>query len=250
MGGGAFTARHAIKIPAWRAAFQNYLRIFPELRRNTDGPHTLDEPPVAPGATRHPALAGFDKTDLIMFGNELKGIRAAPGADVLAVYVPPTSTVAEEAYMKIDRTDIPALIVNETPGKGRVAFLPADLDRQYARLNNPDHARLIGNVVRWLARDAMPVTIDGPGLWDVNLYKQTRRLVLHVGSLNPDTWRAPVEEFFPMGPLRVRIELSADVPGKQVTLLVAERTVPIRREGKFLAFEIPSVTMHEVAVIS
>jgi hypothetical protein len=250
MDGGSFTARQAMKVPAWAKARQNYIRLFPELRRESDGPHSPAEPIVPPGAKRHPALAGFEKTDLIMFGNDLKGVKAAPDANVLAVYVPPTSATPEDAWMRIDRTDIPALIVNDIPGQGRVAFLPADLDRLYARLHNPDHAVLLASIVTWLARSPMPVAVEGPGLWDVNLYKQPGRFVLHLGNLNPGTWQPPVEEFFPFGPLRVRLELDADTPGRQARLLVAERSVPVRRDGNAVEFEIPSVSMHEVVVVS
>ena len=250
MDGGAFTARQAMRTPAWARARQNYIRLFPELRRRSAGPHVPDEPAVAPGASRHPALAGFDRTDLIMFGNDLKGVHAAPDAQVLAVVAPATSATPEEAWMRVDRTDIPALIVNDTPGQGRVAFLPADLDRLYVRLRNPDHAALLANIVAWLAAAPMPVAVEGPGLWDVNLYKQPGRFVLHLGNLNPATWQPPIEEFYPIGPLRVRLQLDADTPGRQARLLVAERDLPVRREGNSLAFEIPSVSMHEVVVVS
>jgi hypothetical protein len=250
MDGGSFTARQAMKVPAWARAKQNYIRLFPELRRNADGPHSHDEPAVVPGTKRHPALAGFDRTDLVMLGSEIKGIEAAPGADVLAVYVPPTPVTPEHAWMRVDRTDIPAIVVSDVPGNGRVAFLPADLDRQYARTNNPDHAALLTNIVRWLAKSPMPVTIDGPGLWDVNLYKQPGRFVLHLGNLNSATTRPPADEFFPIGPLRIRLELDHDTPGRQAELLVAEHPVPVRRDGRWIEFEIPFVAMHEVVVIS
>jgi hypothetical protein len=250
MDGGTFTARQAMKVPAWARARQNYIRLFPELRANSAGPRSPKEPAVEPGAKRHPALAGFDRTDVIMLGSDLKGIKAAPDAQVLAVYVPPTSVTPEDAWMRIDRTDIPALIVNEAPGMGRVAFLPADLDRQYARTNNPDHAAILANIVRWLADDSMPLTVDGPGQWDVNLYKQPGRFVLHVGSLNSGTTHPPAKEFIPAGPLRIRVAADADTPGREAKLLVAGTTVPVSRAGRWIEFEIPQIAMHEVAVIS
>jgi hypothetical protein len=250
MDGGAFTARQAMKVPAWARARQNYIRLFPEMRANSEGPHTSREPVVMPGAIRHPVLAGFDRTDLVMLGSNLNGIQAAPGAEVLAVYVPPTPVTPEDAWMRVDRTDVPALIVNDAAGKGRVVFLPADLDRQYARTNNPDHATILSNIVRWLAGDTMPVTVEGPGLWDVNLYKQPGRFVLHIGNLNPATTHPPIEEFFPIGPLRIRVALDIDTPGREAKLLVAECQVPVRKDRGWLEFEIPSITMHEAVAIS
>ena len=152
--------------------------------------------------------------------------------------------------MRVDRTDIPALIVNDAPGKGRVAFLPADLDRQFSRTNNPDHAAILANIVRWLAGDSMPLTVDGPGQWDVNLYKQPGRFVLHVGSLNSGATHPPVREFIPGGPLRIRVAADSDTPGREAKLLVAGTVVPVSRDGRWIEFEIPQIAMHEVAVIS
>jgi hypothetical protein len=50
------------------------------------------------------------------------------------------------------KTDIPGLVLNR-----RVAFLPADIDRLYARGNLPDHAALLANLVRCAANDDIPL---------------------------------------------------------------------------------------------
>ena len=39
--------------------------------------------------------------------------------------------------------------------QGRIAYLPADLDRRYARDNLPDHGDLLANLVRWAAGEAL-----------------------------------------------------------------------------------------------
>ena len=85
--------------------------------------------------------------------------------------------------MRQPKTDIPAIVVNERPGRGRVAYLPADLDRRYGRGNLPDHANLLANLVRWTAREDFPLHVQGPGLIDCHLYRQPGRMILHLVNL-------------------------------------------------------------------
>ena len=63
------------------------------------------------------------------------------------------------------------------------------------------------------------------------------------------TWRAPVDELIPVGPLRVRVRLPAGVAGGRLRLLVSGRPVPIAVAAGWASFEIPSVLDHEVALI-
>jgi hypothetical protein len=154
------------------------------------------------------------------------------------------------------RTRTQGVIINA--GGGRIAFLPADLDRRFARDNLPDHGDLLANLVRWAARDEMPLAVEGAGLIDCHLYQQPGRLILHVVNLtSAGTWRQPVHELIAVGPLQVRVKLPADVRGDRVRLLVAGTTVPATASAAAGAppgagwsrFEIKSVLDHEVAVI-
>ena len=155
--------------------------------------------------------------------------------------------------MREPRTDVPALLVREAErGRGRVAFLPADLDRRYGRDNLPDHGDLLANLVRWAAggADAIPLHVEGAGLVDCHLYRQGDRLVLHVVNLtSAGTWRAPVDELIRVGPLHVRVRVPDDVRPARATLLVAGRPVASAVRDGWIEFEIPSVLDHEVVVI-
>ena len=94
-------------------------------------------------------------------------------------------------------TYIPDPFLNTTATSSRVAFLPADLDRRFARDNLPDHGDLLANLVRWVAQDNLPLAVEGPGLIDCHLYRQPGRLILHLVNLsNAGTWRQPVHEFW------------------------------------------------------
>jgi hypothetical protein len=234
----------------WAAETQHtYLRLTPELRARGPGPKTGDEPAVA--GERHPALKGFDETDILPFGGMLEPLRVDGGATILATFISAfPSSPPEAAWMRQPRTDIPALIVNEAGGHGRVAFLPADLDRRFGRDNLPDHANLLANLVRWTARDNFPLQVEGAGFLDCHLYEQPGRLVLHLVNLtSAGTWRAPVDELIRVGPLSVRVRLPAGVRGNRIQLLVSKRSTKAAVKNGWTRFDLPTILDHEVAVI-
>ena len=82
--------------------------------------------------------------------------------------------------------------------------MPADIDRQFARYNLPDHGNLLSNIIKWTLKDELPIVVSGPGLIDCSLYKQPGRMILHLVNLtSAATWRAPLEEYIPVGPIRI-----------------------------------------------
>jgi hypothetical protein len=231
-----------------REAQHSYLRLTPELRGRVYGPHDGTEPPAT--GTRHPALAGFDETDILPFGGSLGPLTVDAKAQVLLTYIPPFPVFPPEtSWMREPRTDIPGLVVNE-PGGARVAYLPADIDRRFALDNLPDHGDLLANLVRWAARGHIPLELSGRGLLDCELYRQPGRLILHVVNLtSAGTWRAPVHELIPVGPLRVKVSIPDDLRPASLRRLVADRAEPITAGAGWVRFEIESVLDHEVIVI-
>jgi hypothetical protein len=227
----------------------SYLRLAPALGAGVDGPHMAGEPPAT--GRRHPALRGFNETDILPFGGTLEALTVDPSAQVLATFIPPFPAFPpEKSFMREAKTDIPALIVNEQPGRGRVAYLPADLDRRYANENLPDHADLIADLVRWAAQDDIPVRVEGPGLIDCHLYRQPGRAILHLVNLtNAGAWRAPVEELIPVGPLRVGVKLLDGVRGGSLQLLASSDRPAVDIRDGWSHFELKSILDHEVVVI-
>ena len=226
-----------------------YLRLTPELRARVYGPKAGNEP--AANGERHPVLNGFDETDILAFGGTLEPLRVDSGATVLATFIPAFPTMPPEtAWMRQPRTDIPGLIVNEAVGHGRVAFLPADLDRRFGRDNLPDHGNLLANLVCWTARENLPLQIVGAGFVDCHLYQQQNKLVLHLVNLtSTGTWRAPVDELIRVGPLSVRVRLPAGVRGNHIQLLVSKTSTKASVKNGWLHFDVTTVLDHEVAVI-
>lgn len=216
-------------------------------------------------ADRHAILKGFEKTDILPFGGLLEPLRVEPGAIVPLTFIPQFPVYPpEKAWMRIPSTDIPGLILREnaTTGesKSRLAFLPADIDREYGRSNLPDHGDLLRNLVRWAAAGNIPLRIEGAGLIDCHLYEQPGRLILHLVNLtNENTWRQPLDELIPIGPLTISVRLpktSRTKPGKppaagrDIQLLVAGSTIPAAVREGWCHFELPRIVDHEVIVIA
>lgn len=226
----------------------SYLRLHPELRARLDGPKAGDEP-VAAGE-RHEVLLGFEETDIVPFGGLLSPLEAAAGAIVPLTYVPPFPTYPPEtSWMREPKTSVPGLVLTRRGGS-RVAFLPADIDRRYALQHLTDHGDLLANIVRWAAGDSVPVSVVGPGWIDCHLYRQGDRLLLHLVNLtSAATWRAPLEEYIPVGPLRIRVRVDSGRVASWARLLVAGGQEPVSvREGR-AEFRIASVTDHELVVL-
>jgi hypothetical protein len=231
------------------AAAQTYLRLTPELRGRVDGPKSGDEP--AAQGERHPALAGFDETDILPFGGSLEPLAIGAKARALATFVPAFPAFPpESAWMRQPRTDTPGLVVHEF-GRGRVAYLPAQIDRRYAIDNLPDHADLLANLVQWASGGNLPLEVEGPGLIDCELYEQPGRLILHVVNLtSAGTWRAPVEELIPVRRLRVAVRLAEGArPRSGKSLVGEEAALPLEVEGGRARFELTSVLDHQVVVL-
>jgi hypothetical protein len=176
--------------------------------------------------------------------------------------------------MKIERTDLPCLYLSETradPGRGegwgpgRVAYLPADVDRTYARLHQPDHAELLAALTRWVAHDDLPLRVAGPGLVDVHAYTQggapdgapggappgdVQRVIVHLVNLtHAGTWRAPVDELTPVGEQRITLRLPAGRRPAEARLLVAGTGAALGEDGGAATVTVPSVLDHEVVVV-
>jgi hypothetical protein len=109
---------------------------------------------------------------------------------------------------------------------------------------------LLANIIRWTSNDDFPLSVDGPGLIDCHIYRQEERLVLHFVNLtNAGTWRQPVDELIPVGPLSIRVRIPEGIAGNDINLLVSgKKLTSVINEG-WSRFEINAVLDHEVAVI-
>jgi len=193
---------------------------------------------------RHAVVHGFEETAILPFGGMLVDQRIDPGVTVPLTFIPAFPVLPPEtAWMRVENTNIPGLVLNK-----RVAFLPADIDRRYAREPLPDYANLLANIVRWASEGSIPLEIQGPGVLDCSLYTQPGRVIAHVVNLTA-MGRMPVDELIPVGPLKFGVKLPEGVRGRGVKMLVSGKTAVASVANGWARVEIASVLDHEVLVI-
>ena len=178
-------------------------------------------------------------------------MRTDPGVVVPMTFVPAfPGFPPETAWMRQPKTDIPALALNQVGGT-KVAYLPADIDRRYARNNLPDHGNLLANVVRWAAGDQINFLLDGAGLIDCHLYRQPGAVIVHIVNLtNEGAWRGPIDELISVGPFKMRIKLPSDLHVRAAESLVSATKPAISIQQGWATVEIKQVVDHEVLVLS
>lgn len=231
-------------------------RRLPEVSWEVSPTHTYLQLPGRKdeGDVRHPVLAGFGDTDQIPFGGRSECVEA-DGGEALATFVAPFPAYPPEtSWQRHPATTIPAVITHEPERSGRVAFIPADLDRCFGRGLQPDHARLLGNAVRWAARGRLPLTYEGSGTVDVNLYRQHGRYVVHLVNLSAaGAWRMPMHEDIPIGPIDVVIDREAAAmehpAGFAARSLVSGDEPSVGSEAGTLRVTVPRIVDHEVLVL-
>lgn len=180
----------------------------------------LDEPPVSIERwDRHsylrlaegdlgslPVLDGLARTRTVSFGGSLRGVDADPDREVPLTWIPPFPVFPPEtAWMREPRTTVPAMVIGQQLGEGRVAYLPADLDRCSHRDEQPDHATVLASTLRWLL-GTPGVEVSGPWPVGVNVYGTTSGYVVHLNSLlytSSTPGRQTVAPAY--GPLTVRV---------------------------------------------
>jgi hypothetical protein len=233
----------------WGGGDHTYLRLLPDLGKEVYGPASGGEPVVS--RPRHPVLKGFEETDILPFGGLLLEVAPRDHAEVPVTFIPDFPAYPPEtSWMREPRTDIPGLVLKDSAGGGRRAYFAADLDRRFFRDNLPDHGDLLENVVRWTAKEDIPLQVEGRGLIDCHLYRQRNRLVLHLVNLtSAGTWRSPVHELISIGPLEISVRIPRDVHGRAVRFLVSGERKPVARKADWAGFEMNSLVDHEIAVI-
>jgi hypothetical protein len=84
-----------------------------------------------------------------------------------------------------------------------------------------------------------------------HVYRQPGRLILHLVNLtSAETWRQPVHELIPIGPLQVQLKLPADARRVRARLLVSGKETTAGAIAGGIGFEVKTILDHEVVVIS
>lgn len=158
----------------------------------------------------------------------------------------------------------PTVAVNQY-GKGRVAYLPAKVDAQYAINAHPWTRRLIKQALAWAARTRMPIELDAPMSVEINIHRRIKpeRLIIHLVNFQSAASRTMtpfagsettcnylVEEILPVFDLKLRI--SPELSGRAKEIYLVPGRIPLNshkdKQG-WLEIAIPRVDIHAMVVL-
>ena len=199
----------------------------------------------------HPALAGMEDVARVIGAAKRVMVTAnAPSGPSPLTLVPSYQDLPmERVFTETPETDVPMAFCREV-GKGRVVYLPMDLDRTFGEIRHGAHARLLAGLVHWAADERAPMTVSGPGLVDVAIWRQERSLAAHIVNYNnPFSMAGAYRELLTTGPYEVSLELPAARDPAAVTLLEHGTPAQWKREGTRLVVAVPALTLHEVVAV-
>jgi hypothetical protein len=113
-----------------------------------------------------------------------------------------------------------------------------------------DHGKLLRNAVDWATNEEKTVTVAGPGVLDVTVWRQKNSMTVHLVNLtNPMMMKGPFREVVPVGEQRVHVQLPTDQKAQKVQLLVSGQVPRTRTAGDSIEVTVPSIGVHEVVAI-
>jgi Hypothetical glycosyl hydrolase 6/Beta-galactosidase trimerisation domain len=202
-------------------------------------------------ASGHPLLRGLEDAPRIIHGVWQLEVRATlPFPNPPLTLIPSYPDLPmEKVYVRRPRTDIPQVFLREA-GAGRVAYFPWDIDRTFWEVLSVDHFKVLRNAVTWATDEDPPVTVAGPGVLDVTVWRQAKSLTVHLVNLsNPMMMKGPVRELLPVGEQHVRLRLPEGQTARRVRLLVGATTPPFRQSRDGIELTVPSILAHEVIAV-
>ncbi|MDB5239867.1 MAG: hypothetical protein JWP57_492 [Spirosoma sp.] len=195
-------------------------------------------------------LTGLDDTPRIInaiYKVDVKPLTQFPSPVTLIPTYP--DLPMEDVYPRVPETDTRELYLRQI-GKGRVAYIPGDLDRSFWQLLNTDHGQLLSNVVRW-ALDEEPVAdVTGPGVVDVTVWRQEKSMTVHLVNLtNPMMMKGPFRELIPVeADVSVTVPVGATVTG--VNLLMSGQTPKFNLSSGKVTVKVPRILDHEIVALN
>jgi hypothetical protein len=222
-------------------------------------------------AGNHPLLKGLEDTPRIIHGVSRLEVepreKFAPAPLTLIPSYP--DLPMEKVYPRISKTNISQAFLREVklgrhvniPGKrgtevqeeffsGRVVYFPWDVDRTYWEVLCVDHFKLLRNAVQWATHEEPHVTVTGPGVLDVTVWRQKDSMTVHLVNLtNPMMMKGPLRELIPVGVQEVRIRLPDGVKARRIHLLAADKTPHVERSGRSVSVTVPSILDHEIVAV-
>ena len=141
----------------------------------------------------------------------------------------------------------PAAVVG-TYGKGRVAYLPIDVDRRHLREPEPASAELVARLVRWTAAGPGPVEWEGDGRVGAYLYRQGATRILHLLNFSGDNGDSMMDGAVPSGPVTIHLH-GLELPAITVQSRVHEDERRLAVTDGHASWSVDSLDEHDLWVI-
>lgn len=202
----------------------------------------------AASGEHHPILNGLQKA-----GRIIGPVHRLPVNPADHSYRAPLTVVPlhpdlpmEEIYPREKKTGIPEVYLREF-GKSRVVYFPSDLDQVFWQNLEVDHGLLLKNAINWATNVSQNLIVEGPGLLDVNYWRQKSSITVHLVNLtNPMAMRGIYREFFPVGPIKLKLKVPPSMGQvKGAKLLKSGSEVSLSTEQDYLVATIPEIVDYE-----
>jgi len=195
----------------------------------------------------HPVLEGLEDANRI-----INGIYTVKVKPVAANFPSPVTLVPtypdlpmEDVYTRNPDPDTRELYLREI-GKGRVAYIPWDIERTFWQYMAPDHGKLLNNTIKWALSEEPVVAVTAPGLIETTVWRQEQSMAVHLVNLtNPMMMKGPMRELIPVNAeVSIKIPTNAKVSG--VHLPVSQREPAyIIKDGRIM-LTVTQIMDHEI----
>jgi hypothetical protein len=154
----------------------------------------------------------------------------------------------EDVYTRTGDTSIRELYLREF-GKGRIAYMPGDIDRSYWQIMSSDHGQLLANTIRWALNEDPVADVKGPGVIDVAVWRQKNSMTVHVVNLtNPMLMKGSFRELLPTH-AEVSVKLPENKKVSAIRLLMADSAASFNNSNDRIVVKVPVITDHEIIAI-
>jgi hypothetical protein len=197
-----------------------------------------------------PIFNGFGDTAILGMGGGLKEIVPDKGARVLATYVPSFPMYPPEfVWTAQPKTDKPVLTEYIHPKGNKAIYAAWDLDAIYGRAAHPDHGDLIANIVKYLLGDKVPVLVECDAYIDFKIYRQEKRLIIHLINSNHSGFsQGYAEKNLPVGPVKISIKLPGFAPAKVWAAEDEQELKVSQNSGGGFTFTLERLGVHQLII--
>jgi hypothetical protein len=195
----------------------------------------------------HPITKGFDGANRIMGGTKLMAVDTVSDAAAPFLFVPDFPDLPmEEVYPREDPRGA-AVIAREHASGGRTVYVPWNIGGILWEVMAGDHAKLIGNIVRWALNKHPDVEVTGRSVLDLAVRENESGMAVVLNNLtNPMMMKGPIREVYPVGEQQVSVAIPQGKSFARAELLVAGGDAEAKVENNRVSVTVPSIDTLEV----